>query len=151
MTQQVLAAKVEAINSCHKRANELYEELVPIFRPLIGQKMFKNDGSLLAKVEKLLPPMPYGSALQVFFVKGFNRVAFCVKTCVSYDSCSCVYHDVVVYVGFTNEDGILKEIADKDDRKADWTVDGIVNQRAKVKSLKDQYEAEKGLLGSFGE
>ena len=49
-----LAARVKAVNAAHACANELHRTLIDIFRPLVGVKLFKVDGSFLAKYLPLL-------------------------------------------------------------------------------------------------
>lgn len=46
--------KVDAVNAVHKYAMELYPKLVEIFKPYVGQKILKVDGSLLAKFKPLV-------------------------------------------------------------------------------------------------
>jgi hypothetical protein len=146
-----LPAKVEAVNVANKAANELYDRLAPIFRPLIGQQMFKSGGYLLARIEKLLPPMP--GNVRVVWSSGVNRIAWEVTAHANYGpgGGTSSYHSVIVYVAWTKHDGTLERIADREDRKTNWTLDGIRNQREYVETLKKQYEAAKAELGPFAE
>ena len=146
-----MPAKVEAVNRCHEAANDLYDQLAPIFRPLIGQQMFKNGGHLLARIEKLLPKLPYGKGVNVVWSTGVNRIAWTVTASSNYGGGMASYHSVTVYVAWTNHQGILERIADREDRKTNWTLEGIQAQREYVETLKKQYEAAKAELGPFGE
>ena len=59
------AAKVKAVNRANKEAIKLYEQLAPIFAPLVGQQVMKGTGGLLAKFQKLLPELPNTSSLSI--------------------------------------------------------------------------------------
>ena len=50
-----LDAKVKAVNKANAYATKLYPMLASVFKPLVGQKVLKADGSILAKYAKLMP------------------------------------------------------------------------------------------------
>lgn len=53
-----LAAKVAAVNLCHTLANQYGAILRDFFRPYVGQKVLKTDGSFLESFKKQLPELP---------------------------------------------------------------------------------------------
>lgn len=50
-----LSAKVACVNAANAHALKLHAQLTEIFRPLVGCKIRKKDGSFLESVKKLLP------------------------------------------------------------------------------------------------
>lgn len=133
-----LAAQIEATNIGHKRANELYKELVEIFRPLVGQKIQKADGNLLAKVEKLMPKIGYTHKLHVY--KNVSRwsLSYVVKSCVAYSE-SCVYDETTVYIGTVDGDTLIR-ISDYEEKRCDYTLEEIQQKRKEYNIVKAQLE-----------
>lgn len=133
-----LAVQIEATNIGHKRANELYKELVEIFRPLVGQKIQKADGNLLAKVEKLMPKIGYTHKLHVY--KNVSRwsLSYVVKACVSYGE-TCVYDETTVYIGTVDGDTLIR-ISDYEEKRCDYTLEEIQQKRKEHKRIKEQLE-----------
>lgn len=133
-----LDAKIKAVNAANKAAVEIYRLLEPIFRPLVGCKILKADGSLLKSVEKLIPELPdvggntYRSSSKYSLVW---NVSAC--QCSAFDSIA-TYHDVSVYVGRLDGD-VLTELYDAPEPKhyrTDHTPD-------EARALQAEYEAAK--------
>lgn len=56
--EEKLKARVAAVNRANAYAAVLYAAMIEKFTPLMGQKILKVDGSLLAKHEIVFPPFP---------------------------------------------------------------------------------------------
>lgn len=54
-----LGLAVDAKNAVNAYANEMQRLMLPIFVPLVGKQIIKQDKSLLDRVSKMLPKMPY--------------------------------------------------------------------------------------------
>src|SRR4051812_4379610 len=132
----VLEAKVKAVNAANKYGHELYNSLVPIFKPLIGCKIEKQDGQLLKSIQKQLPEFPYNNKLSVYKITSNYSLAYCVKTCVMIDGMEfCVYHEAVVCIGNMRE-GVLLEILSPFKEKTDYSAE-------EIQSLRENYTQAK--------
>ena len=95
-----LAARIRARNRCAKEANRLAPILLDTFRPLVGKKILKKDGSFLAKYENLLPEFPNNVPLNVIRHWSDYNLAWEVKACESFgEDYGCFYESTVVYIG----------------------------------------------------
>lgn len=147
-----LSAKVEAVNLANKTANEIYPVLADIFRPLIGQNITKNDGTLLARVVKLLPEFINTHNVTVYgkTSKHGYSLSFTVKTCINYGDHTCTYHEVGVYIG-NMSNGVLTGMMDVDIRKTDYTVEEVKRLREAARKAQDAYHEARSACGIFGE
>ena len=149
-----LAAKVKAVNRAHAYVPELYGNLVEVFRPYVGQKIIKADGSLLAKINSQLPVLPLmGHALSVYRHRSDYSLAWTIKTCESTGDYGCLYYEATVYVGDLIG-GVLSQLADAPlpvNYRTDYTVEEIAANREAVKVAEQAYNDAKGKLYIFGE
>src|SRR5277367_5628074 len=96
-----LECEVSATNEANAYANQLHPKLVEIFRPFVGLPILKADGTLLAKVAKLLPEFPSLPKLHTYKHITTYRLSWVVKTCVvgeKGDYGAAHYHESNVYV-----------------------------------------------------
>jgi hypothetical protein len=144
MEQQraALAAKVQAVNAVHKEALALYPFLADVFRPLIGQKVVKADGTLLAKVKALLPTFQYTVLHSITPRHDRYSLRWLVQDGVRLPGDGgCIYHDINVGVGCL-KDGVLIQLYPPFEGRADYTVAEIEANRARyADAAKAQNEA----------
>lgn len=146
-----LAARVKAVNAAHACANELHRTLIDIFRPLVGVKLFKVDGSFLAKYLPLLPEFPNRHDLMVYRHRSDYSLAWTVKTCEQVVGAShCLYYETTIYVGEVS--GVtLKNVNDPCDMKTDYTAADIAAKREAYKAAKKVADDALSALNPFGE
>lgn len=147
-----LAAKVQAVNKANQYATTLYPTLVDIFRPLVGTKIIKADGSLLKKVQALVPDFHYSTDLHVYRLSSSYSLAWVVKTCEPItEEGTCTYYEATVYVGSLDGD-TLKSIYEHPFReKTDFTVEEIQAARTEYDKARKIAEDLKSALFPFGE
>lgn len=150
-----LSAKVAAVNKANAYALEIYPRLRLVFEPLVGQKILKVDGTLLAKVEKLLPEFPCSPGLHAYESSSDYSLRWCVKTMESYQSrqsdCQIAsYYEADVYIG-TLENGVLTKLYEPPILRTDFTVGEISNLRAAYEKAKEAAREARSALGPFGE
>jgi hypothetical protein len=145
-----LAAMVAAVNRANACGVEMYRKLATVFKPLVGQKILKADGTLLAKYQALLPELPSTVALSVFRHTSDYLLVWTVKTCEMVPPYSRVYHEVTVYVGSLSGK-ILRDIMEPFTGRTDWTVEEVTAKRAAYKVAKEAAEtAHSALCPDFG-
>lgn len=150
MDQQAkLAAKVAAVNAANGQALDLYNVLRGVFAPLVGEQVCKKDGGLLAKVERLLPPLTNTRELVVYRHPSEYVLAFVVRVSVVRDM-ECKYHEVCVEVGRL-ESGRLVELSEPFTGRADWTAKEVLAKREAYWDARKAAESFKSALGPFGE
>ena len=147
-----LAAKVAAVNMANEYANELRPILLAAFAPYVGQKITKNDGTLLEKVKKTLPEMPSHAGLSVFRRNDSYCLVYTVKTCIGYGEHSCVYHEASLYLyrfngaTLTPWDGCQWE-----NLRTNYNEAEVLELRAKNDEAKRAARAAESALYPFGE
>lgn len=154
----LLDAQVAAANVANAYANELQPKLCNIFEPLIGKKMLKVGGGLMARYAALVVEVPEFSNSQFLSVRWDRsryRLAWIVKTCehsvsdhsdIQYAS----YYETTVPVG-TLSDGFLTEINTQTILKADHNADNVRELR-RLHCIATQAARDAGLLlDPFGE
>lgn len=134
----MLEQKVRGVNLAHKYANELYPKLVEHFKPLVGQKVYKADGTLLKKIKDQLDTiyLPTGNELRIMRFCGPYDIHYEVQTIISHNG-RALYHSANVYVVHV-QDGVIDRIADPYERKTDYTADTVIADR---KALEEAEEA----------
>ena len=145
-----LAAKVKATNKANQTAIELYPKLVAVFRPLIGQKIVKIDGSLLTKIADLLPPLPNDHDLRVYRNRSEYTLSWIVNASEQVNDHSCTYAEIGLYIGDLNGN-VLTKIYDEPQLRANYTVTEVEAQRAAYWSAQKVADAAKSALHPFGE
>jgi hypothetical protein len=93
-----LSAKVKAVNEANKYAITLFSQLTAIFALLLGKDILKNDGTLLAKYQALLPVFPSGSKLRVYRSRSDYSLAWVVNAGENAGD-HWIYHETHVYIG----------------------------------------------------
>jgi hypothetical protein len=145
-----LAAKVKATNKANAYAMEIYDKLAAVFAPLVGQKIEKADGSLLAKVQKLLPEFISGVPMHVYRYNSNYSLMYVVKTCESIPPHTCTYYEASCYVG-EMRDGVLTKLCNRPQLRTDYTVDEIKAARKAYAEAQKLADDAKGKLHPFGE
>ena len=151
MSQEALAAKVKAVNQAHTHANQLALLLRTTFEPLVGHQITKCDGTLMAKVKKLMPAMPNTATLQVYRSTSVYSLAFTVKTCqMIAQTCTCLYYEVTFDVGDL-DNGILSQLTGLCHHRTDYTAEEIQGKRDTYQAAKKIYNQAQSDLYPFGE
>ncbi len=147
-TENKIRAKVQARNLSSRAVMETYNQLVEIFRPLVGQQITKKNGTLLEKIKKTLPELESGNRLSIYFDKSDYSLKWACKACVMIqDGCSCVYDEQDAYIGHLVE-GVLGTIQEPEIYRTDWTVEEVT---AKIEAVgqkeRELREAKSALCG----
>lgn len=95
---------VEAINAVNRYANELTPILHDFFRPHVGEKILKADGTFLARIQKVLPKFPTivlpNIEFSTYRQSSAYTLGWSVKACrLRVTEFSCLYRETTVYVG----------------------------------------------------
>jgi len=148
-----LPAKVKATNRAYAMANRLCPILQDVFRPFVGQTILKATGTLLAKIEKLVPEFPKGPHLQIYLRLTAYSLDWMVKTDEFIDPSAehgtVTYAEAVAAVGRIDR-GVLIELATPPNYKTDYKVEDIIAMRDKADELKKQYEQARDQTWPFG-
>lgn len=154
--EAILAARIQAVNAANDYANTLFEPLAEIFKPLIGQKVFKVDNEWMEKYKSKLPTFAKrwnGVDIHVYRASSRYSLGWTVKACASIEGgYGCVYHETSVYVA--NIDGqILTSMypGDAPKYKTDYTAADITAKRQEYKRLKKIADDAQSALHPFGE
>lgn len=158
-----LEASVFATNKAHEEGIKLYNLLAPIFRPLVGTKILKADGSFTQKVEKLIPKLPYQYPLHITINSRQYDISYTVRYFANYSrerydrwedkdvvEEASLSRDTTIYIGKL-DGAVLTEIWDSPNRRTDYTVEEVLANRAAFKAAEEVYNAAKSALGLFGE
>lgn len=152
--RKVLEARVRGVNAAHAYASTLTPLLRERFTPLVGQKVVKNDGTLLAKFAGLLPEFPNGVKLHVYKHVSAYSLAWTVKTCevdVVDGTGHAYYYETVVYVGDL-ANGVLTSIERHPcTLRTDYTVEDVVKVRKEFEVARKVFEDARSALYPFGE
>lgn len=162
MNPSELAATVVAVNRAHAYANQMYAQLVEIFKPMLGTAILKQDGTLLAKVKKLLvPEFPCTPALSVYRHHSDYYLCWMVKTCEGrtgiHPDCQIAnYYEIGCYIGnfgseWEGKGNILVKLSDPPANRTDYTLQEIQEKQQKAKEAKSAYESAKSACYPFGE
>jgi len=145
-----LTAKVAAVNRANEYAARLYAALVEKFGPLVGQKILKADGTLLAKYAGLVPDLPCSPDLHVYRHSSDYSLAWTVKTWTLLPH-SCMYHEVTVYVGDLRGATLDKMTVHPFTGRTDYSVEEITAKRLSAESAKRVADELRSDLYPFGE
>jgi hypothetical protein len=144
-----LEARIKAVNAANAYAMELYDTLSAVFAPLVGSKIEKVDGDLLARIKSQVPALPCTPALHVYRDRSPYSLRYVVKTCEVHQG-SAYYHEASVYVG-DMRDGVLTKLCDRPDYRTDYTSAEVVANRAAYEAARKVYEDARSALHPFGE
>lgn len=148
--EEMLACRVVAANNAYKYANTLYDFLVEKFFPLVGKKILKADGQLLAKYEVELPPPMSRVTFTAYRISSHLSLGWKVSACAFMPPNGCMYHSASVYIG--DLDGtILTSISPHPTYRIDYTVGEIIALRKTYKTLQNLADNAKSALYPFGE
>lgn len=136
-----LRAKVEAVNAANKYATELKTHLDQFFGPLVGQKVYKNDGGLLDDYKNIVPS-PSDRSLYASRILNEKALGWYVHANVEADK-EKAYHCVYVYVGKI-EGQVLTELYPVENLRYDYdfyevskkfnVMEGLLNYIEEIKS-----------------
>lgn len=153
-----LEARVKATNLVHEWANKIEPILKARFLPLVGQKILKADGSMMAKYAELANV----SALQPDKMHRICRetrssysLAWCLDVCVSVEGFEgCIYEKQMVYVGqikgSTLESVYPAKLASETHR-TNYSADEVTALRAEYERLNKIAKDAQSALLPFGE
>ena len=147
--REALKAKVAAVNKGNAYAKELYALLTATFTPFLGEQIFKKEGGLMAKVQKVMPALPNGRGLMVYRYGSDYSLVFVVKTDEVIDG-HAYYAETSVYIGEL-DNGVLTKMTPWSDRRSDFTVEEILRKRKAYEEAKKIADDAKGELHPFGE
>lgn len=141
MDNNKINAKINARNKANEVANRVYEELIPVFRPLMGKKVCKVDGTFLKKVANQLPNWEKKHALitypwTIHHSSSDYYVMFNVSVSEPVTGWGHLYEDASVYICRINEGKEVIEICDPPNRRSDYSFD-------EIKSLIEDYEQKR--------
>ena len=149
---QNTAAKVAAVNRAHEYANELYKKLVAVFEPLVNHKVVKADGSLMEKVKKQLPELPYERVgVQVVHQPSASLLTWEVTASTLVEGGGTEYHSVHVYVGNLRDGYLTMETRPPYEFPTGYTVEKVEAARKRFREARDAFDAAKNDLSPFKE
>lgn len=140
------------VNEANRLARVLHKQLVPIFQPLLGKRIFKADGSLLAKYDPGILNFGDNSGgvcpihYQVAHEKYTYRLVWKIKVSTGnvFDS-RWEYYTTSVCLGSV-ENGVLTNVYDKAPDETKYTVEEILALQDKIDEAKDAYDKARGLM-----
>ena len=149
----VIKARCEAVNRANAYAAEIWPKLEAIFKPYVGQKVCKVDGSLLAKIKKEVDALELSKPkdINVYRYPSGYSINY-VVTADTYHNNRSYRHEHTIYVA-NIRDGILESIYEKDPQ-ADptvFTVDHVIRVREAFKVARDAFSEAQSALYPFGE
>ena len=146
-----MIANVKAVNSCHAECNRLFPILAELFRPFVGQKIEKVDGTLLAKINSKLDFLPNTVPISVCRSRLNYSLAWTVRACESIpEDCGCLYYSRTIYVGDVSN-GVLEKISPFEPAKTDYTTDELLKNLETYKTAKAAMEDARSALWPFSE
>ncbi len=151
MNANYLKAKIEAVNEANAYAADLYTILSARFAPLVGKKILKADGTLLAKYADLAADLPCEVRVSVYRNVSNYTLGWTVKTCVSVPPHGCVYHETTVYIGNLTNHDTLKSIVEPAEYRIDYTAAEVIAKRVALKNARQAMETARTELYPFGE
>ena len=145
--------KVAAVNFVNATANSVYDELVNVFRPLVGTKIVKwKDRKLKEEVKELVPDIVNESCMIEVFVshKEYNlfELNYLVRAWPS--STLRICHSTIVCIGHI-EGAVLKEIHEQHEiLRTDYTIEELLRWREIHKRAPQEYRESKKWIETFG-
>lgn len=152
-TYETLAADVIAENKANDIANQIAPKLLDFFRPLVGCKILKADGSLLKKIQEDMPKFNFAdTSISVYRMSSDYSLAWQVKVCEHVKNAQhCTYRTVTVYIGDLKGAGLEKVHNDRHPLKADYNLQDIVEGIKKYRAAQKVAEAAQSALFPFTE
>ena len=152
MVKHGLSAKVIAVNRVHSVANDLYPKLVEVFKPYVGEKILKHDGSFLKKIEGIASfvDMRDMHNMHNFRINSDYNLAWTIKTSEKDSATTCLYYSVGLYIANISN-GVLTDIMNADQRRTDFTVEEVEEKQRLLKEAYKAYDKAKSALFPFEE
>lgn len=153
---ETLTGKVAAVNQANEVAILLKAKLDEFFRPLVGQKIVKIDGSLLGKyadqVKQIIEQIEAETGIELIYrLSSQFSLGWVCKACKQTSDHGCTYYEQAVYVG-DYKGQTLEKIDDRGfNLRTDFTVAEMKAKFADVETTKKAYEAAKSKLWPFYE
>lgn len=145
-----LEAKVAAVNMACKEANKWQETIIEFFSAYIGQKVTKADNTFTAKIEKVLPTLPYTNTFRVLLYAKSNNIWLQVSASFVTSEGHGQRHECSMVIGDIR-DNVLTGLREHYTYQHDYSVEWIAQQRKIVEEARKVYENEKAKLGYFNE
>ena len=150
-----LDARVKATNTVHAWANRVSPILRERFRPLVGTKILKVDGSFLEKYKALCEVPTPDKMHRICRDSTAYGLSFSLDVCVCVEGYeNCIYERSTVYVGdFAGQ--VLKEVKPaplaSQTLRTDYTSEQVLALRAEADRLDKLARDAKAALYPFGE
>lgn len=162
MTDNELIANITALNLANSVANRLHPALAEYFTPLIGQKIIKADGSLIAKhkdkVAELIAQFERpskGTTHNNVRITRFNArtsLAYDISVCERVPNEEhCTYKNVVIYIGDMPGDSITRLEPVVTDRPTAYNLEKIKAAQAEYKRLQALADKAKDEIPYFAQ
>ena len=152
MKNAKLAARIKAVNAANRAANAGAIIIADALNDLVGTKITKNDGTLMASVKKRinLSDLERGIHQILHDRQLTSTLCWTFKACESIEGTSqCLYHDATVYAGVL-ENGFLVSLNDLDFYRENWTANEVVEKRTRYKELQREADVFRSELSDFG-
>jgi hypothetical protein len=149
-----LDARVKAVNIANAAANEWTPRLRNLFRPLLGTKVLKADGTFIAKVKAMLPELPYRHDLRISRSGMGSFLSWVAYASVSCHGCS-ESAEALIPVGsfgngWDNQADVLVTLYDEEfTLRTDWTAAELRALKVEYKAAEEQLEAVRRKLSPF--
>lgn len=153
-----LTADVAAVNLANAYANKLLAKLQAFFSPLVGQKIIKLNGTLLAKLQDKLPAFPAEkgnpgqhehATIMTYKHNSPYSLAWAVKVCWPVPPHSCTYYEVMVYVGDMEGDTLKVMTTHREPWREDFTVAEAVERIDAFEAAKKEADDARGRVYPF--
>lgn len=149
-----LTARVKVMNGANKIANEMYVILAKKFAPLVGKKILKADGTLMAKYADLEPPANGDSQgfESVRYYRDSSRYAlgWSVYVCCKFAEDERQTAERIIRVGELAGD-VLKNICEPPAHPTNYTVEDVLAKRERFRIAEKEYNEAKSALFPFDE
>ena len=147
-----LDAHVRAVNRAHAAANEWRPKLIEAFEPYLGCKIEKADGSLLAKVKKVVDDLklPYGNSLSIHRSLRSNYILFFTVRAGEVADGRSYNREVSLYIG-EMICGVLTKMCEMTEFRTDFTPEKVLAAREAYKQAKKLADDAESALHPFGE
>lgn len=130
-----LEAKVDAVNVCNTEALRYYDKLEDFFRPFVGKKIDKSDGSFVKAVKDGLSFLPNGNRLSVYRMSSNHVLLFFVRLSYQFGDIS-KSHTASLRIGYIRE-GVLTGMYTKPDATSDLKTDYDVKLITSLRERRD--------------
>lgn len=148
--QAKLEARVQAVNTAHLYANSLYDLMAAAYKPLIGQDIFKADGTMFQKVEKLLPAVPESPRIHVYRDAGRYSIRYGIRAWHPIPGSNDMTYEISVYIADITG-GKIEKLYDPPAFRTDFTAGEIADKRQAYKDAQKKADDAKSALWPFGE